>query len=526
MTRREGTEPWRVAVYIRLSREDGNDESESVVNQRRILFAALADIFAGEAYEVAGVYVDDGASGTTDDERAAFRRMTEDVRAGRVNCIVVKNLSRAFRNSANQGKFLEEFLPLHRARFISLYGPSMDSYRDPEAVHSLEVGITGFLNEQYAYKVSCDVRRTLGLKRQRGEYVGAFAPYGYRKHPDDKNRLVVDEEAAEVVRGIYRRYLSGMSKAGIARSLNEAGIPNPTAYKLSCGVRYRGAPSLANDGLWGPKTVSDILRNPIYAGTLAQGRTRAVSYKVHRRAPVPEAEWCVVADAVPPVVGAEEFRAAQALRERVVRTPPGKREPHLFAGFVRCAACGKGMARRSAKGHSYYACRTYAEKSKTRCSGRSVSAERLETAVLVSLRLLLALSGALPPLLEEAQKAGGAGRRRAQSGRGRLAGELERTEAVLDSLYVDWRAGELTEERYRRLNTQYRERRERLLSALSAAEDAAPEEDPYLAALLHSRALEGLSRGLLLAVLDGVRVHEGGAVDLAFACRDPFLADA
>ncbi len=150
------------------------------------------------------------------------------MKCGRINCIIVKNLSRAFRNSANQGHFLEEFIPLYNTRFISLYQPRIDTFLDPEIVHSLEVSITGFMNEQYAYKTSADVRRTFKHKRENGEFIGAFAPYGYAKDPDDKNALVVDEDAAQVVRDIFNWFiLEGMSKAGIARRLNEYGIPNP-----------------------------------------------------------------------------------------------------------------------------------------------------------------------------------------------------------------------------------------------------------------------------------------------------------
>ena len=117
---------------------------------------------------------------------------------------MVKNLSRAFRNSANQGHFLEEFIPLYNTRFISLYQPRIDTFLDPEVVHSLEVSIAGFMNEQYAYKTSTDVRRTFRNKRQNGEFIGSFAPYGYRKDPEDKNSLVIDEEAAQVVLDIFK----------------------------------------------------------------------------------------------------------------------------------------------------------------------------------------------------------------------------------------------------------------------------------------------------------------------------------
>ena len=167
---------WLVAKYIPLSREDGNDVNESVVNQNKILDEELPGYFPDEDYVVVDTYIDDGRTGTSDDTRPEFQRLIRDIKSGRINCIVVKNLSRAFRNSANQGKFLEEFIPLYNSRFISLYEPHIDTFLNPEITHSLEVFITGFMNEQYAYKTSCDIRRTFDTKRRKGEFIGAFAP--------------------------------------------------------------------------------------------------------------------------------------------------------------------------------------------------------------------------------------------------------------------------------------------------------------------------------------------------------------
>ena len=341
---------WKIGKYIRLSRDDGNVVSESVVNQDKILNDEIPHFFEDGLYEVVDTYIDDGTSGTTDLERQDFQRMICDMKSGRINCIIVKNLSRAFRNSANQGHFLEEFIPLYNTRFISLYQPRIDTFLDPEVVHSLEVSITGFMNEQYAYKTSADVRRTFRHKRENGEFIGAFAPYGYTKDPTDKNSLVIDEEAAQTVRDIFSWFLSdGMSKAGIARRLNELGVPNPTAYKRSKGFRYENPHALQNDGLWNPTTITRMLQDSIYTGVMRQGRQRVISYKVHKRTSVPESEWFVVENAIPPIIDHEMFQAVQELHKRDTRTAPDQREVYLFSGFIRCADCKKGMSRHTTR---------------------------------------------------------------------------------------------------------------------------------------------------------------------------------
>lgn len=202
---------WRVGLYIRLSRDDGREESLSVQNQRKILLDYLEHEFQGQ-WELAGIYVDDGLTGT-DDSRESFQRMIGDMKAGKLNCIVCKTLSRAFRNYADQGYFLEEVFPRYRTRFISLGSPRVDSFLDPEAVQmGLEIPINGILNDRYAAKTSADVRRTLDMKRRRGEFIGSFAPYGYDKDPADRNTLIPDPEAAAVVARVFEWYVQGGGK--------------------------------------------------------------------------------------------------------------------------------------------------------------------------------------------------------------------------------------------------------------------------------------------------------------------------
>ena len=298
---------WKVGKYIRLSRDDGNSESESITNQRKILDEQISHYFDND-YDVIDEYIDDGRTGTSDDTRPEFIRLVQDVKNGRINCIVTKNLSRAFRNSANQGKFLEEFIPLYDTRFISLYEPRIDTFLNPEVVHSLEVSITGFMNEQYAYKTSMDIRRTFDTKRKKGEFIGAFAPYGLAKNPNDKNSLIIDEEAAEVVRNIFHWFVyDGMSKSGIVKRLNEIGIPNPTAYKRQKGLKYCNPQTHKNDGFWNGKTIRDILHNEMYIGNMVQGKQKVISYKVHDIVKTDERDWYIVENTHEAIIDQETF---------------------------------------------------------------------------------------------------------------------------------------------------------------------------------------------------------------------------
>lgn len=522
---------WKVGKYIRLSRDDGNSESESITNQRKILNEHIPDFFEDD-YDIIDEYIDDGRTGTSDDTRPDFLRLIEDVKRGRINCIITKNLSRAFRNSANQGKFLEEFIPLYNTRFISLYEPRIDTFLNPEIVHSLEVSITGFINEQYAYKTSMDIRRTFDMKRKKGEFIGAFAPYGYKKNPENKNALIIDEEAAEVVRDIFHWFVNeGMSKYGITRRLNELGVLNPAAYKRKKGLNYANPLKMFNDGLWSEKTVATILANEVYIGTMVQGRQKIVSYKVHQAIRMDEKDWYVVPNTHEAIIDKETFQKAQSLHQRDTRTAPGKKTVYLFSGFLKCADCKKHMTRKSSKGYTYYSCSTYKKKSKEHCTKHSIREDVLEKAVLLTIQKQIQLVEDLNGLVEEI---GSAPLVHTASKRidGTLVAkkrELQKLESISDTLYMDWRTGEITKEEYRRIKEKYKSQVEQLQAVITnleeekvALEKGIKSNEPYFEMFMKHKNITHLERGLLVELVDTIYVHENGALTIVFRFADQY----
>lgn len=519
---------WNIAIYIRLSREDGNDESFSITNQKKIILEYLERQFEGE-YTVVDVYADDGASGT-DYERPAFQRMIQDMERGTVNCIICKNLSRAFRNYSDQGYFLERVFPLHKTRFITLGDPKIDSFLNPEIIQGLEVPISGLMNDRYAAKTSSDIRRTFDTKRRKGEFIGAFAPYGYAKKPEDKNAFVIDEEAAQVVRDIYRWFvLDGASKTGIAKRLNELDIPNPTAYKQKNGLHFKTPYTGQNDGLWNPKTIRDILMNRVYVGDMVQGRQKVISYKVHDRRPVPEEDWYVVAGTHEAIVDAETFRTAQLLHKRDTRAAPGRREVYLFSGFLRCADCGKALTRRTSKGFVYYVCRTYAEKSKTQCSKHTVKLEVLERVLLTVIQKQIELVCACIELVDAIKNAAAVPARsqRITHSLKLRTQERDKLSTAIDSLYMDWKSGDISRtdhhrmrEKFERQAEQIEEAMQRLRDENEALETGAQCDNPSLAAFLKNQNIDQLERGILAELVDEILVHKGGEIEVRFRFAD------
>ncbi|WP_460059601.1 recombinase family protein, partial [Pseudolactococcus yaeyamensis] len=222
---------WKVAIYVRLSHEDGNNESLSITNQKKIIQSYLDEQFQ-DAYQVVQTYIDDGISAVNAYNRPAFQEMITDVKSGRVDTIICKSLSRAFRNSGDQTEYLRKLFPEYGTRFISIDTPYIDTYLEPRKVYQMDVSIFGSFNESYPLMISEEIHKTFCEKRNRGEFIGAFAPYGYRKNPENKNHFLVDDEPAEIIRLIFKWYVvEGLSIRKIVGRLNHQGISSPATYK-------------------------------------------------------------------------------------------------------------------------------------------------------------------------------------------------------------------------------------------------------------------------------------------------------
>jgi hypothetical protein len=522
---------WHVAVYIRLSREDGNEESESVVNQKKILAEYLQQYFVGE-YEITDYYIDDGISGT-DDTRADFMRMVQDIEHGKVDCMLCKTLSRAFRNYSDQGYYLEYYFPQKNVRFISTGDPKIDTFTNPEAITGLEVPITGLMNDRFAAKTSSDIRRTFNTKRRNGEFIGAFPPYGYLKDPVDKNHLILDDEIVPIKCDMLQWFIrDGMSLSGIAKRLNEMGVPNPTAYKRSKGWQYCNPHIHENDGLWTGTGVRRVLADKINLGHMVQGKQRVVSYKVHDRISVPEEEWFIKENTHEPTFTQEEYDTVMRLLERDTRVPNGKSEIHLFSGFMRCYDCNKALQRKHSRNTVYYMCRTNSEKSKTKCSKHSIRVDVLESAVLAAIQSQIALVDSLSQIVDEINKSPAVNTKstRIEKLLADKKKELLKIKQYSDGLYMDYKTELITIDDYRRMKVKFEEQLQTITDNIAhlveeqrMMDKGVKSEDSFFVDFLKHQNITKLDRNVLVDLVDTIFVHENKEITIRFLAKDEML---
>lgn len=524
---------WLIAIYIRLSREDTRsyDESESVSNQRAIIEKHIVGFNDGDDYIIVKEYVDDGISGTTDDERDSFQEMLTDIKNGRINCVIVKDLARSFRNYSDQGYYLDDWFPRYNVRFISLFHQSLDSYKEPRNMRSIAVPIQGVMNENHCAETSDKVREVFDVKRQNGEHIGSFAPFGYLKHPEDKNALVIDEEAAAIVNDVFSMFLEGMSKNAIVHKLNEHGVLCPSAYKREVqGLKYTN-PSLdpAKKPLWTATSVTSILTNRVYCGDMVQGRWRVKSYKIHVQERVPEDEWYIVENTHEAIIERPIFEKVQSLLKRNTRTGPQQKNVYLFSGFLRCADCHKAMARSKVKDTVYYFCRTYKDQSKTACTKHSIKHDRLETAVLYAVQQQVYLAVHYSNAIAHINKAP---LMKSQSVKLNDALEQKQKEYAKiarykQAVWQDWKDGEISHMDYRQMKEDYESQAAELQQIIETLEKEKAElekgidtENPFLTTFRQYQNIDKLTRDILIELVEHIKVYENGNISVKFKFAD------
>lgn len=371
----------KAALYVRLSKEDRDkirkeEDSESIINQQNMLIGYCKD----HQIEIYNIYNDEDYSGS-DRERPAFNRMIEDAKNQRFELVLCKTQSRFARDLELVEKYINGLFPAWGIRFIGI----VDNTDSTDRYNRKQRQIASLVDQWYLEDLSENVRATLASKRKQGLWVGAFAPYGYIKDPDNKNHLIIDEEAAAVVRYIFDLYLQGNGMTAIAQKLNEQNILNPASYKQIHGQPFQNSHKKCSD-IWHAYSVGRILSNLVYRGCTVQGMSENVSYKSAKKRRKPKEEWDIVEGTHEPIIDRDTWDSVQDLRESKPKSG-NSGNPNIFAGKVRCLNCGSSMRIYYTHHQRYFRCLTnYCARG--RCPGAFISEAVLSREVLDQIQRL------------------------------------------------------------------------------------------------------------------------------------------
>lgn len=511
---------YHAALYIRLSKEDENEgPSGSVTNQQSLLHAFVRE----HRLDVYDTYIDDGWSGTSFD-RPGFQRMLRDIEAGRVNMVITKDLSRLGRDYIMTGHYMERYFPEKRVRYISLLD-GVDT-----GIESSANDITPFraiMNDMYAKDISKKIKSVKHDKQRKGEFIGGKPMYGYRMHPSEKNRIVIDEDAAPVVRRIFAMALAGTSCRQIAVRLNEEGVLSPAAYAgltLSCHGPYSGQ--------WSSERITAMLKNETYIGNMVQGRTARISYKTKKCLRRQPEQWVVVEHTHEPLIDPETFRKVQ-LMVNSRRNTRSRTYDFLLKGLIFCHECGYPLAvmnRRNAAGEDrlFFVCRTYQRFTKAGvCSCHSIKEQTVTEAVIERTREVCEAylnPERLRPIAAAAVAASGRvdGREEELSA---LHARIDSMTAHLDRMYMDRLNGLLAdvdfERLYRRIKAERTALEEKLRELEAQKKTPVPIEDRAWELVQQFLHCAFTSRELLVSLIERIELTESKEIIIRFRFREP-----
>lgn len=484
-----GMKMWNAALYIRLSVEYNGKRGDSLETQKKIMesFTALHP-----EIQASGIYTDNGITGRTF-ERDAFQKMLADIEAGKINCVIVKDLSRLGRSTIDTGYYIEKYFPARQVRFIAV-NDQYDSETNQNNGEHIILPFKNMVNEAYAADISRKVRSQTRQSMKSGDYVGARPPYGYRKDPDNCHKLLVNEETAPAVRDIFQWAADGVSLNRIATRLNEQGIITPGFYLVKCGLIKPSR--LMGSGNWQTWTLIKILTDEVYVGDMVQGKTKTVG---HKQVPTAPEEWIVVRDTHEPLVSRELFEKVQELRRQAAEK--GKAQTNIpytenvLRGRIFCGHCGKNLHRKRCHGEYAFHCISNSRIAKNFCPG--VYLKETELFDIILAYIMQEAENVIGDNLRLKEQDPRITQRKASAEKEqkRLLAEVEQNRSFLRSLYENLVTGILTSGEYLELKQDYENR----ITADMAKAQALEEQQKELEKQLHKFS----SLAKKLAVIDG-----------------------
>ena len=525
------------AIYLRLSKEDGDissgekKESNSIANQRKLI-----EDYLSKHPEITLVqeFCDDGYTGANFD-RPDFQRMMDQVRKGKINCVIVKDLSRFGRDYIDSGKYIEKIFPSLGIRFIAI-NDNYDSAQSQQAGNEIILPFKNLINDSYSRDISIKIRSNLDTKRRNGEFVGTHVVYGYRRSDEDKNKLVIDQMVAPIVQSIFSMKMDGFSPAQIADKLNKDGVPSPYEYKRLSGMKFHTGFKKQVQTEWSPVAVYRILKNEMYTGTLVQGKTSTPNHKIKNRTKKDEADWMRTENAHDAIIAPALFDRVQKIMLDDTRSPSGDDAVHLFSGKVFCADCQSTMTRKRTKSagkeYVYFVCNANKVDRKV-CDSHSVKEQVVYDAALAVIQTQVSLALDLDAAL--GQLNGVSWERREME---RIASKIARQEEIIEHnkqmkahVYEDFKTEMITREEYiifkEEFDKNIQEAKDaiaRLVGNKNQISSGLTEQQSWLAQFRAYENIQELNRRVVVNFIERIEITEDKQVHVILSNADQFQA--
>ncbi len=502
------------AIYCRLSQDDGSvGESGSIQTQKTLLTQYCEE----HHIIIGGYYCDDGWSGTNFD-RPDFKRMVDDIEAGKINMVIVKDLSRFGREYAEMGMYIEHYFEEKGVRFVSV----AENIDTRNGFDNLALPVTNVMNSFYARQCSSKTKAAHRARAKTGMYLGSHAPFGYVKDPADRHHLIVDPPAADVVRDIFRMFADGVGYVRMTKILRERGVLNPQAYFNQNNPDYFKSEYWRKPYDWHATSIRAILNNRVYLGQTVFGRTKTKGFFDKTRVPAPEEEWIITEGTHEPLVTQELWDTVhQMMKAR--RRENGSHEVQPFAGLVKCADCGSSLnVSYDGKRGRYtgFSCWVYKNYGKQRCTSHAIGWKTLNTLVLEDIRrnarwAKVAERDYAQMLINAKQSQQRQDTERQKRELKRIEKRLSELEKISNKLFEDRALEKISEERYQSMMPGYEQERAALLKtqktlteAISASEQVYEDVEAFLPLVRQYTDLQELNAHILNELIEKIVVHE------------------
>lgn len=525
---------YKMAAYCRLSKDDGESKiSESIENQLKLIREYVSK---SDDLEITDIYIDDGYSGLYFANRPDFQRMMDDIYKGKIQGIITKDISRLGREHIETSNYIERVFPSLNVRFIAILDNVDSKSHSNEELAQFKT----LFNDMYSRDISKKIRGALTAQKKRGQFMSGFAPYGYKKDPNNKHHFIIDEEAAKIVKRIFDMYLAGYSRDGISKILNGEEILPPSEYKRKIqGLKYANAHEKSGAKGWAYPTINVILRNRVYTGAMVQHKSEKISYKVDKYRYISETDQYIVENMHEPIISLKVFEDVQALMTKRTRTPgyiSEVKKVNPYAGMLVCGDCGYNMQRVACR--DGYECSSYHKKGNHFCCSHFVKRTVVDDVVKCEIQRQAQWAMAekdKSDIMKSVDQKKNAQRKATAADKKleHLNEELATIQKYKRKTYENFADEILSKEEYLSYKSEYEKQEENIQKKIEQIEreknqisESVQEYKEWIDKFIKYDSIEEITREVVVELIDKILINKDMTIDVEFKFQYPYATYA